>query len=1138
MEEGHTTQGSSEQEVASITTNTMTVIDSSSTSEQNENTNNNATTIVESNNTESSTVQSTTVLTASGEYMVHVTESSPVMGVDNDKKAEENDQTEVQASSNERPHRIRPLPRPAALNGQVPSFTYDPTNVLEENHKGGPQFLSDPTEHSDNSMLNFTTRQRRLSTGHKRSTSDVSGLWSSNHSSISMETSPIPSSSTTKKKPFTLFGFAFGKGNTGASSQNSSPQQQSSSTATPSSMSSTPNVGENIATTTTSVDTTSFNSRESNSSSEKEEPTQKQVKKRASDDVSLEILEYLNEKTPNKPEKTISDEEIQKRRQGMHISQPLNGLIYGESTPEKRSASHLDLLGFLGEMKQMEDPNSANGMSRNALDSPSITAESREATTSGFKSFLDKVRGKTIFSRVSSPMAPGDGMTEVSLSDKHGTSSDSLSVTDDTSQTSATPQKVKKLSEKEIRKQKLLERENSQKEMMDGILEKINKSGESFAHISFFDENDQEWQYIGYIQKYDNTMTDDELYMMYALMGVGGNEDAASKHKKEISLDGSGGVFGDSCVMPVLSRLCGRGELRYPNGATYEGDIIRGKRHGFGKMIFPFKSSTPSTPTTKKASEKTVSPTSNVAIAIGQWLFNNPSEAIPFKVNYGDDEEYWGTFKVKSKFSSAYVIGIGDLDKHKEGELYHVRENKKYFGGFQDDMKDGFGVEIYANGERYYGGWKGGCHHYFGTFQYVDGTYFQGEFKKGIRRGKGKLYLATGDVIEGTWYGDKIESAVFKKGNCKNVELTHLYQLKTQINDAIKLFHNVGFMDDSNYLQFLRMTKKETIQRPELELKWKYYSLMNKETWRSEKKQLAEFYAKSEKSNSLDITDKVTFKNEIMRLLGETTKSDGPLPPATNFVKGFTEFFESLFHGSYYSGNNRNQSSARKVTSKNSDILYNAIDDLKSFVIYLCDQVVWDFFGNDILGDKLLSNPQPSTNDSDMTFVNDEQGQVDEDDDEIIFGTGPVMVDSSRSKFNHPTQAYHFCKTIVADHLHRKLYSTIFELYEFHFRDQDLLMNQKINSILTSCRLQNFGVNEDFIPKTSANLSPKPQIPYQECLQLMKDVKFSNSVESKVRILSQLRTTAMQAMKRVKIENKKLKKMEAGEGKSYLACFV
>ena len=266
MEEGHTTQEASEQ--ASITsTNTMNVVDTLATLEQNENT----TTIKEepNNTVESSNVHSTTVLTTNGEYMVHVIESSPVM-VENEPAADENnDQEEVQTTSNERPHhRIRPLPRPAAHNGQVPSFTYDPTNVLEENHKGGPQFLSDPTEQSETSMLNFTTRQRRLSTGHKRSASDVSGLWNSNHSSISMENSPIPSlSSTTKKKPFTLFGFAFGKGNTGAS-QNSSPQQQPSS-ATSSSMSSTPEVGENIATTTNTVDTTSFNSRESNSSSEK-----------------------------------------------------------------------------------------------------------------------------------------------------------------------------------------------------------------------------------------------------------------------------------------------------------------------------------------------------------------------------------------------------------------------------------------------------------------------------------------------------------------------------------------------------------------------------------------------------------------------------------------------------------------------------------------------------------------------------------------------------------------------------------------------------------------------------------------------------------------------------------------------------
>ena len=323
-------------------------------------------------------------------------------------------------------------------------------------------------------------------------------------------------------------------------------------------------------------------------------------------------------------------------------------------------------------------------------------------------------------------------------------------------------------------------------------------------------------------------------------------------------------------------------------------------------------------------------------------------------------------------------------------------------------------------------------------------------------------------------------------------------------------------MDDSNYLQFLRMTKKECIERPELELKWKYYSLMSKETWRKEKTNLLEYYSKN--GDKCNLLDKVVFKNEVIKLLGETIKTEY-ISPQASFVKGFIEFFDGLYHGSYYAGNNRNQSSgARKVARKDGVLLYNAIDDLKSFIIFLCDQVVWEFFGNEIISAKLGSMGGSDNN------LDQQDGQYDDYDDEIIFGTSvPATTDITKSHFITVQQAYNFCKTIIADHLHKKLYSTTFELYEYHFRDQDLMINQKINSILTTCSLQNFGVHSDFIPKDT---SVKP---YNECIQLMKEIKFSNSVESKIRVLSKLRTLVMQSMRKVKVESKQLKKRLSGE---------
>ncbi|KAG2373375.1 hypothetical protein C9374_012241 [Naegleria lovaniensis] len=1013
------------------------------------------------------------------------------------------DPSKKRPTSAERPRKA--LPRPNRVPSDV--FTFDP-ELHEESlgKKKGAEFLMDHGDSSSNDATTTSSTEENLTSqqqqhqmtppvkvnqrrwSHKRSASEAYSFTTPPSASSIISTTPstpqlLPSSSTattsttggsqektnseSSRKKFTLFGFTFGSSssssghNKGGSSLHSLAPNVSSS--------STPTLATSPITSSTSTcsDTLQITSSVTSSCSDNT-PT--------------------SESNSNEVKKVVQlDEETMKKRQGVHMATPLNNFISDEQ-PSQRNTNEIDLLGFL-KTASLDDNSLGRPSSASEMDKTDISTN-RETTTSGLKTFLDKMRGKSIFTtKISSPVP----FSEQESVNESNTGSSTLSTTPVNDDSISVSQKApKKLSEKEMRRLKLLERENNQKEMMDNILEKINKNGESFAHLSFFDENDQEWQYIGYIQKYDSSMTDDEIYMMYALMGVGAGEDGGASAKKEKDVkDFSGGIYGDSCVCPVLSRLCGRGELRYPNGSVYEGDIIRGKRHGFGKMIFPYKSTIPTTSKKSSAQTEQAPPT---AIAIGQWVCNNPSEAIPFKVTYSNELEYWGTFRAKAKLSSAYTIGINDLEKHKEGELYHVIENKKYFGGFKEDLKDGFGVEVMANGERYYGGWKNGLYHYTGTYQYIDGTYYQGEFKRGSRKGKGKLYLATGDVIEGTWNGDKVESAVFKKGTAKNVELTHLFQLRTQINEAIKLFQNVGHMDDNNYLQFLKMTKKENIERPELEMKWKYYSLMSKETWRKEREKLTDFYGKYEK---YDLTDKVTFKNEVLRLLGESIKTDGPAPPVVSFVKSFIEFFDSLYHGSYYAGNNRGQSGARKITSKKDGVLlYNAIDDLKSYIIYLCDQVVWDYFGNEILSSKLLSNGGGAANHSgdpsEMQFVEQDE-QFDECDDEIIFGNSQSVgtnFESSKLKFSSMSQAYNFCKTIIADHLHKKLYSTTFELYEYHFRDQDLLINQKINSIISTCNLQNFGVHSDFI-----------------------------STNTPLHI----------SMKKVKIENKKLKKQKAGQ---------
>ena len=79
----------------------------------------------------------------------------------------------------------------------------------------------------------------------------------------------------------------------------------------------------------------------------------------------------------------------------------------------------------------------------------------------------------------------------------------------------------------------------------------------------------------------------------------------------------------------------------------------------------------------------------------------------------------------------------------------------RYDGEFVADMKDGFGILVYANGERYEGQWKGNFAHGTGTLTYVDGDKYIGEWSEGKKHGHGELFYINGDKFRGMWVSDK-----------------------------------------------------------------------------------------------------------------------------------------------------------------------------------------------------------------------------------------------------------------------------------------------------------------------------------------------------------------------------------------------
>jgi hypothetical protein len=94
--------------------------------------------------------------------------------------------------------------------------------------------------------------------------------------------------------------------------------------------------------------------------------------------------------------------------------------------------------------------------------------------------------------------------------------------------------------------------------------------------------------------------------------------------------------------------------------------------------------------------------------------------------------------------------------------VFPLPKNKKvtpktvlsYEGDWKDDMRDGFGIQVYADGRRYEGTWARNAYHGEGILwaPVANGKLrkeYEGNFVHGIRSGHGRCFYDSGDVYEG-----------------------------------------------------------------------------------------------------------------------------------------------------------------------------------------------------------------------------------------------------------------------------------------------------------------------------------------------------------------------------------------------------
>lgn len=225
-------------------------------------------------------------------------------------------------------------------------------------------------------------------------------------------------------------------------------------------------------------------------------------------------------------------------------------------------------------------------------------------------------------------------------------------------------------------------------------------------------------------------------------------------------------------VAPVPPPQEGHATYSYPNGDEYDGEFVRGKRHGFGVYVeFVTKNQYEGDwdhderhgkgVLTSKASGYIYdgewkhdmrcghghSALKNVETYTGEWL-DNFFHGMGVYTN-ADGDVYNGEWRRGVKH------GAGKLTvarRRREDEFEGV---KQYTGEFVNGKFHGMGACEYMDGTEYSGGFQDGKRHGNGVLVRPNGDRYDGQWWKGFRHGEGSAYSGkSGITKEGTWQKD------------------------------------------------------------------------------------------------------------------------------------------------------------------------------------------------------------------------------------------------------------------------------------------------------------------------------------------------------------------------------------------------
>lgn len=186
--------------------------------------------------------------------------------------------------------------------------------------------------------------------------------------------------------------------------------------------------------------------------------------------------------------------------------------------------------------------------------------------------------------------------------------------------------------------------------------------------------------------------------------------------------------------------------IRFDNGDIYKGEILNGKRSGFGICLFSNKDKY-------------------------EGLWKNDLMHCVGKYIFSDGSIYTGDFKdglIEGLGMHRYVnkdIYKGYYKNNKregKGVLYY-KDGSKYTGSWNEDKQSGEGELIKSNGEHYKGQFLDGKFNGRGEYIYSDGSKYIGEYKNNVFHGHGCFIKINGDIYEGEYkYGCKRGYGILK----------------------------------------------------------------------------------------------------------------------------------------------------------------------------------------------------------------------------------------------------------------------------------------------------------------------------------------------------------------------------------------